>query len=72
MAKPIPGDRYHHLKRGSNYTIVGEVRLNTAAAKRVEYDGPVDGDILTLYLGDDGTYSARDPEEFLDGRFVKI
>lgn len=56
---------WHHKKRGSNYIVVDEAR--------VQFSKPIkDGDMLTLYMGQDGTYSVRHPDEFLDGRFEKI
>lgn len=60
------GPRFHHKKRGSNYTVIGEARLQCSNKL------PVDGDMLVLYRGDDGVYSVRDPDEFDDGRFVEI
>ena len=60
------GPRWHHKKRGTNYTQVGQARLNYS--ERL----PADGEMLTLYLGDDGVYSVRHPDEFLDGRFEPI
>ena len=60
------GPRFHHKKRGSNYTVVGAARLQFSTTM------PKDGDMLTLYRGDDGVYSVRAPEEFNDGRFVEI
>lgn len=59
------GDWWHHPKRGSNYKIAGEIRLQCSTKQ------PQDGDMLTLYRDEEGHYSARLPEEFLDGRFVR-
>lgn len=54
-----------HKKRGSTYTVVGEVRLQ-CSTKQLS-----DGDTLVLYQDDNtGEYSARHPDEFYDGRFV--
>jgi hypothetical protein len=33
---------------------------------------PKDGDLLVLYVNEDGHFSARLPEEFLDGRFERL
>lgn len=54
------GSRWRHVKTGREYTIIGKCRLegtNTPAY---------------LYVGEDGIAWARDMDEFLDGRFVKI
>lgn len=66
IEKALLGPRFHHTKRGTNYTVVGEARLNHAEVV------PTDGEMLTLYLGDDGIYSVRRPQEFNDGRFVPL
>lgn len=60
------GPRFHHKKRGTNYTVVGAARLQFSTKL------PEDGDMLVLYRGDDGVYSVRALEEFNDGRFVEI
>lgn len=60
------GPRFHHKKRGSNYTVVGAARLQFSTTM------PKDGDMLTLYRGDDGAYSVRAPDEFNDGRFEPL
>lgn len=66
IEKAYTGPRFIHNKRGTTYTVVGSARL--------QYSGvaPKDGDMLTLYLSDDGVYSVRAPEEFNDGRFTAI
>ncbi len=66
IEKAYYGPRFHHKKRGSNYTVIGAARLQFSTRL------PEDGDMLTLYRGDDGTYSVRAPEEFNDGRFIEI
>ncbi len=58
--------RWLHLKRGSEYRVVGRVRIQCSTQV------PKDGAWFTLYVDDDGVYSARHPDEFLDGRFVQI
>lgn len=65
-------NRFMHLKRGTTYEVIGQARLNTTALVVAEWRGPVDGDMLTLYRGEDGVYSVRHPDEFNDGRFVKL
>lgn len=60
------GSKWHHLKRGSNYVVVGQIRLQYSTSV------PKDGDFLTMYINEDGIYTARHPDEFLDGRFVEI
>lgn len=58
---------WFHPKCGKTYEIVGEVRLQ-CSTKQLS-----DGDMLVLYRSlEDGSYSARDPDEFHDGRFVQI
>ena len=64
--KPPRDSVWQHLKRGSNYRVVGEVRLNYATRM------PKDGEMLTLYISNDGVFSARAPDEFMDGRFKRL
>lgn len=65
LEKHFMGPEYRHKKRGSNYVVVGEARL--------QFSAPLaDGDMLVLYRGEDGVYSVRHPQEFNDGRFVHI
>lgn len=55
-----------HKKRGSRYKVVGMARAQCSTI-------PInDGDMLTLYRGEDGVYSVRPPAEFADGRFERI
>lgn len=57
---------HRHLKRGTKYKIVGQARAQCSTL-------PInDGDMLTLYIGEDGVYSVRPPAEFADGRFERI
>jgi hypothetical protein len=57
---------HHHIKRGTKYKIVGQARAQCSVE-------PIkDGDMLTLYIGEDGVYSVRPPAEFNDGRFERI
>lgn len=60
------GPRFQHKKRGSYYIVVGAARLQFSTVM------PQDGDMLTLYRGEDGVYSVRLPEEFNDGRFEPL
>lgn len=67
------GERYKHPKRGSSYTLTPtQVRFNTTSKRQDLWNGPWDGEFLVLYRGDDGVFSVRHPNEFHDGRFVKI
>jgi hypothetical protein len=63
---------YQHKARGTFYQVIAEARFNTTAPNVKEWRGPVDGDMLTLYRGQDGVYSVRAIDEFNDGRFVKV
>lgn len=55
-----------HLKRGTRYKVVGQARAQCSTM-------PIqDGDMLTLYVGEDGVYSVRHPAEFGDGRFQEL
>lgn len=57
---------HRHVKRGTRYVVVGEARAQCSTV-------PIqDGDMLTLYRGEDGVYGVRPPVEFNDGRFVEI
>lgn len=72
IEKMYTGERFYHTKRGTKYTVIGEARFNTTSKRQDLWKGPWDGDMLTLYRGDDGVFSVRDKNEFNDGRFVKI
>lgn len=57
---------HRHVKRGTRYHVIGQARAQCSTT-------PIrDGDMLTLYQGEDGVYSVRPPAEFSDGRFVEI
>lgn len=57
--------QWQHLKRGSIYSEVGELIVQTEA--------PIhDNDRLTLYRGVDGQWFGRPPAEFKDGRFAPV
>jgi hypothetical protein len=57
---------HRHRKRGSSYRV-------TAARVEVQTDRPiVEGDTLTIYVGEDGKCWARLDSEFNDGRFIDL
>jgi len=58
--------RWRHKKRGTTYSIV------TGAIAQCATGPIVDGDIVTVYVGDDGRAFVRKTTEFLDGRFEEI
>ena len=53
--------RWRHVKRGTVYAEIGCAELQGSATE---------GDLLVVYLGDDGNLWARSYTEFHDGRFV--
>lgn len=57
--------RWRHVKRGSTYTEAGRGEVQTSRPI-------VEGDKLVAYRGEDGRWWFRLPEEFDDGRFVKL
>lgn len=65
--RPIDGRRYHHHKRGSDYTLHAKAILNVSTTP------PQEGDIINVYVADeDGRICARKESEFNDGRFSPI
>ena len=60
------GRRYRHLKRGSTYTVLGD------GEAQVSGEPIVDGDIVRIYVAEDGKFNVRKSSEFLDGRFEEI
>lgn len=58
--------RWHHVKRGTNYTEIGRGNLQCSTSS------PVEGDVMVWYQGDNGLYHCRKASEFDDGRFVEI
>ncbi len=58
--------KWHHLKRGSDYTEFCRGTLQVATKPVVE------GDILICYQGETGDFYYREQGEFEDGRFVEI
>lgn len=67
LASPRPR-RVHHLKRGTDYDVLGLGHLQSSA-------GPLilaEGETLTVYIASDGKICLRHPSEFEDGRFIDI
>lgn len=64
---PIPqgGERYRHVKRGTEYEVIGTAELQMSRDL-------VDGSSLVIYRGDDGKLWAREEGEFHDGRFIAL
>lgn len=60
------GERYRHVKRGTEYEVIGTAELQIATGDLV------DGSVLVVYRGDDGKVWAREEDEFHDGRFVAL
>lgn len=58
---------HRHVKRGTTYQVLGEARLQQASQF-----GPVEGDSITFYRGEDGQLWARATSEFEDGRFSAL
>lgn len=59
--------RWRHLKRQSEYEILTSVATAQCAT------GPInEGDHVTVYQGDNGTWWVRKTPEFQDGRFERI
>ena len=59
--------RFRHWARGTIYTEIGEARLQQSGQF-----GPVEGDAITVYRGEDGQLWARASSEFHDGRFEEL
>lgn len=58
------GERWQHVKRGSEYTLIGHARLQTSGELS-------DMDNMVVYRADDGTLWVRPVSEFYDGRFAR-
>lgn len=58
------GQRWQHVKRGTEYEVIGLAGLQIATGDLV------DGSTLVVYRGDDGKLWAREEGEFTDGRFT--
>lgn len=73
-------ERVRHVKRGTEYEVLGEAEFQLAACNRItgdDYYNPDatylrEGDKFIIYRGDDGKIWARSTDEFRDGRFVTI
>lgn len=59
------GSRWRHVKRGTCYEVIGPATLQTATYL-------ADEAALVVYRGEDGKLWAREPSEFLDGRFESV
>lgn len=71
------GPIYQHVVRGSSYELIGEAEGQVAK----DHDGTgivqtmrtvEDGTMITVYRGEGGKLWWRFPDEFHDGRFVKV
>jgi hypothetical protein len=60
-----PGDRFRHVKRGTEYEVVGVAQLQTT-------DPLFDDSVMVVYRGDDGQLWTREVHEFLDRRFERL
>lgn len=60
-----PGDRFRHVKRGTEYEIVGVAQLQTT-------DPLFDDSVMVVYRGEDGQLWTREVHEFLDRRFERL
>lgn len=63
----IDGGEHRHLKRGSEYVMIGQGSLQNAREVILK-----EGDSMSVYLDDDGDLWVRATEEFNDGRFETI
>lgn len=61
----MTGDFWRHTARGFVYENLGGAEVQTSH--------PImEGEVLTIYRGNDGKMWARPVNEFFDGRFVKL
>lgn len=65
-ALTTPGPRVRHVKRGTEYEVLGEEELQASTRT------PVEGDILTSYRDATGKKWVRLSAEFNDGQFVPL
>lgn len=67
-------ERVRHVKRGTEYEVLGEAEAQVSVPEPGHRKGIVrhiqDGDRLTVYRGSDGKLWCRFTDEFRDGRFV--
>lgn len=63
-AVPAAAERFRHVKRGTEYAIVGRASLQNAGAVALS-----EAACMVIYRGDDGKLWAREESEFMDGRF---
>lgn len=61
-----PGQMFRHIKRGTEYEIIGVGDL------QMSRDLLVDGSSMVLYRGANGQLCCREEGEFLDGRFERV
>lgn len=68
-SRPAPAEveRYRHVKRGTEYTVIGEGELQVATCLALG-----DGARIIIYRGEDGKLWAREEGEFHDGRFAAL
>ena len=65
-ARGIGGTRWRHCQRGTEYTVL----VSTAEAQCST--GPInEGDHVTVYVDDEGSWWVRKTAEFQDGRFER-
>lgn len=57
--------RVRHIKRGSEYDVIGEATLQTSTPLE-------DMRLMVVYRADDGKLWVRPKSEFEDGRFVDV
>lgn len=77
-----PLERVRHLKRGTEYEVLGDAELQVSVARGEPVEllettlDPefvcCEGDRLVIYKGSDGKLWAREVSEFRDGRFETI
>ena len=61
----MPVTRVRHIKRGSEYDVLGQAMLQTSTPL-------TDMETMIVYRGDDGQMWVRPVSEFEDGRFEPI
>lgn len=61
------GEHYQHVKRKSNYEVVGLASVQNANQVTIK-----EGDCLVIYRDGDGDWWAREQHEFADGRFKRV